>query len=418
MSTLREKVEAANAKTIEIFENARPVWIDVQPAGKVISEMHPNTIFVAGPPQPAWDKVVPPVRVAICGAAVHEKLAKDMDEAWEKVKAGEIEVKPAQDYALSCGAAQAVSYSMPVNVGKDSVYGGMGFCAPHPGASGHVLRWGIYDEEVEKGLCWLRDVNGPAQSEILKKMGGMDIISVLTKTAGMGDENHCREFASSMYAELKMIDVAMDLDLPDKAHFIQELAENERFFLHVLMAGSCSVLASARNIPYSTIMTGMGGNGVEFGLKFSGTGDEWFTCPAPAILGRFLNPEWTVKDIVGYLGDSCVTEVYGLGGLSAIAGPGYIRLEGATLDEAHRRTDNARAVCLGEHKFAPVPWDDFKGTPCGVDMRKVVALNIVPTSHGGSTRVVGGQGGAGSCPFPMEPFKKGLEAFSKKYREE
>ena len=249
MSTLREKVEAANAKTIEIFENARPVWIDVQPAGKVISEMHPNTIFVAGPPQPAWDKVVPPVRVAICGAAVHEKLAKDMDEAWEKVKAGEIEVKPAQDYALSCGAAQAVSYSMPVNVVKDSVYGGMGFCAPHPGASGHVLRWGIYDEEVEKGLCWLRDVNGPTQSEILKKMGGMDIISVLTKTAGMGDENHCREFASSMYAELKMIDVAMDLDLPDKAHFIQELAENERFFLHVLMAGSCSVLASARNIP-------------------------------------------------------------------------------------------------------------------------------------------------------------------------
>jgi hypothetical protein len=165
-------------------------------------------------------------------------------------------------------------------------------------------------------------------------------------------------------------------------------------------------------------MIGMGGNGVEFGLKFSGTGDQWFTCPAPAILGRFLNPEWTVKDIVGYLGDSCVTEVYGLGGLSAIAAPGYIRLEGMTIEEARRRTENARTICLGEHKFAPVPWDDFKGTPCCVDMRKVVALNVVPTSHGGSTRVAGGQGGAGSCPFPMEPFSKGLEAFSKKYRGE
>ncbi len=418
MSDLREKIQSANEKVIEIFEKARPKWVDVLPAGQVIEGMNPNTIFVAGPPQPAWDQVVPPVKVAICGAAVHEKLAVSMEDAWAKVIAGEIEVKPAQDFSLSCGAAQAVSYSMPVNVVEDPVYGGRGFCAPHPGASGHVLRWGIYDEEVEAGLCWLRDVNGPNQSAILRKMGGMDIISVLTKTAGMGDENHCREYASSMYAELQLIRVAEELDLPDKVHFIQELIDNERFFLHVLMAGACSVLASARNVPYSTIMVGMGGNGVEFGLKFSGTGDEWFTCPAPAILGRFLNPEWTVDDIVGYLGDSCVTEVYGLGGLSAVAAPGYIRLEGKDMAEALRRTEDARAICLGEHRFAPVPWDDNRGTPCGVDMRRVVALNTVPTSHGGSTRKVGGQGGAGSCPFPMEPFKKGLEAFSKKYRGE
>lgn len=416
MSDLKEKINQANAYVVKVFETAKPVWTDVQPAGKVIPGMKENTVLVAGPPIEA-ERRVPPVKTAICGAAVHEGLAKTTDEAWNMVLSGEIEVKPAQDYFTACGAAQAVTSSMPVNVAEDPVFGGKGFCAPHPGASGHVLRWGIYDEEVERGLCWLRDVNGPAQSAILKKLGGIDIKSVLSKTAGMGDENHCREFASSMYAELRMIDAAMELDLPDKANFIQELVRNERFFLHVIMAGACSVIASASNVPYSSVMVGMGGNGVEFGLKFSGTGNEWFTCPAPAILGRFLNPEWTEKDIVGYLGDSCVSEVYGLGGLSAIAGPSYIRLEGVTYEEAKRRTENARAICLGEHKFAPVPWDDFRGTPVAVDMRKVVALNIVPTSHGGSTRIVGGQGGAGSCPFPMEPFKKGLEALSKKVKE-
>jgi hypothetical protein len=49
-------------------------------------------------------------------------------------------------------------------------------------------------------------------------------------------------------------------------------------------------------------------------------------------------------------------------------------------------------------------------------MRRVVGLNILPTSHGGSTLKNGGQGGVGSAEFPMECFKKGLIAFSEKVK--
>jgi hypothetical protein len=234
----------------------------------------------------------------------------------------------------------------------------------------------------------------------------------------MGDENHNRQPAATMQMALQLIPFMLDCDFPEKNRIIKEYAANDRFFLHVMMAGVESVVSSAKGIPCATVMTAMGGNGVEFGLQFAGTGKEWFTAEAPYILGHFLNPSYTKDDMLGFLGDSCVTEVYGLGGMSAIAGPAYVRLTGASFEEAKRRTEAARAISLGEHKFAPIPWDSFRGFPVGVDMRKVVGLNILPTSHGGGTLKIGGQGSVGSAEFPIDSFKKGLEAFAAKYKEE
>ena len=81
---------------------------------------------------------------------------------------------------------------------------------------------------------------------------------------------------------------------------------------------------------------------------------------------------------------------------------------GGTLEDARERTNRARTVSLGEHTFNQVPWDDFKGSPVAIDVRKVVALNTLPISHGGSGLKKGGQAGAGSCELPLECFKKAL----------
>jgi hypothetical protein len=413
---LEKKIEQANEKVMDIMLNGRPTWVDVQPAGEVVPGMQKNMILVAGPPI-AVEKIVKPVRIAICGAAIHEGLASNDEDAWNMVLNGEIIIKSGQDYSVANGAAMATSASMPVIVCEDKKFGGRGFCAPHPGTSLKVLRWGFYNEDVENDLKWFRDYYGPGLGAAVRKSGGIDIVNVLAKTAGMGDENHNRQPAASMFMALQLIPHMIDSDFPKKDKIMKEYAANDRFFLHVMMAGVESVVASAKNTPFSTVMVAMGGNGEEFGLQFAGTGNEWHTAKAPKILGQFLNPSYTEDDILGYLGDSCVTEVYGLGGMSAIAGPSYVRLTGASFGEAKRRTENARAVSLGEHKFAPIPWDDFRGLPVGVDMRKVVGLNILPTSHGGSTLKEGSQGGIGSVEFPMECFKKGLVSFSKKVKE-
>ena len=414
--TVEQRVEQANQKVMHIMLNGRPTWVDVQPALEVIPGMRKNLILVAGPPI-AVEKIVYPVRIAICGAAVHEGLADNVDAAWEMVKRGEIEVDSAQNHNCACGAAMATSASMPVIVCEDRVFGGKGFCALHPGTKMNVLRWGFYNDEVEADLRWFRDFYAPALGQAVRKMGGIDLITVLSKTAGMGDENHNRQPAATMYLALQMIPTMLTCDFAEKERIIREYAANDRFFLHVMMAGAESITSSAKGIPYATVMVGMGGNGVEFGLQFAATGNEWFTTEAPLILGLYLNPTYTKEDMLGFLGDSCVTEVYGLGGMSASAGPGYVCMTGGTLEDAKQRSERARAISLGEHTFAPIPWDDNRGFPVGVDMRKVVGLGILPISHGGGTLKVGGQGTAGWAEFPMEPFRKGLLAFSERIQQ-
>lgn len=412
MSEIKFQIEESNKKVMDILLNSQPTWVDVKPAGEVIPGFEKNMLLHPGPPIGDIDEIVPALKTSLCGALIHEGLADTMSKAWEMIKTGESIIKPAQDYNASCAAVTVISASMPVIVGKDVVYGGMGYSSIHPGPNPKCLRWGYYDDEVEKDLSWFRDVYGPALGEAIRNMGGIDLKTILARTAGMGDENHVRQPAASFAIILELIPALLDLKTNQRDDIIRAYVSNDRFFLHVMMSGVMSVLESAKNVPMSTIMVAMGGNGTKFGLQFSGTGKQWFSTKAPKILGQLLNPTWTEDDLCGYMGDSCVTEVYGLGGFSAIASPAFVRLTGGTFQDAKKRTEDARAVSLGEHLFAPVPWDDYRGFPVGIDMRKVVSTGILPTSHGGSVRLVGGQGGAGSVLVPMECFKEGLKAFS------
>lgn len=406
--TIEQKVNEANQKVLDILLNGRPVWTDVRPALDAIPGMTKNTILAAGPPLPA-EKIAPPIRTSICGAAVHEGLADSPEQAWQMVLSGEILVKPSQDYACGCAACMVVSASMPVIVAEDPVFGGRGFAPIHPGANPKVLRWGLYDEEAERDLQWMRDDFGPALGQAVRARN-IDLVTVLAKTAGMGDENHNRQPAASMYLALSVIPAFLEVEHPRKNELIRFLASNDRFFLHVMMAGVEALTVKAKEIPLSTVMAGMGGNGVEFGIQIAGTGNRWYTAPAPVIRGMFLKPTYTEDDLLGYLGDSCVTEVYGLGGMSSIAGPAYARFTGASFADAKDRTEKARAVSLGEHTFAPIPWDDFRGFPVGIDARKVVGYNILPISHGGSALKTGGQAGAGAAELPLDCFKQALRA--------
>ena len=184
---VKQMIEQANQEAAKILTTGRPVWVDVQPAGEVIPGMTPDTILIAGPPIDVKD-IPGPVKTAICGALVYEERAKTLDEAWELVISGKIKIEAAQDHDSACGAAMATSVSMPVCVVEDKTFGGKGFCCVHPGNKQNVLRWGFYNEDVQKDLVWFRDVYGPALGETVRKMGGIDLINIMSKTAVMGDE--------------------------------------------------------------------------------------------------------------------------------------------------------------------------------------------------------------------------------------
>ena len=45
---------------------------------------------------------------------------------------------------------------------------------------------------------------------------------------------------------------------------------------------------AARDIPGSTMVVAMARNGTEFGIQVSGTGDDLFCAPAPAVEGLYF----------------------------------------------------------------------------------------------------------------------------------
>ena len=413
---LKEKIKSANAKALDILIKAQPTWVDVMKVKEFVQDFKENMILHAGPPMDPVNAPTPFIN-AVGGAAVHEGLAKTVGEAWEMVKNGEIILGSQLDYRGASGAAYAVGANTPVQIAENAETGTRGFCTFQEGPSRNVLRWGVYNQEVEDRLQWFDDMLAPALKEIIKTAGGINIRNILAKGIAMGDENHSRQLASTALLLQQLMPAVMDADLPEKTRdeVVKFLSSAERFFLHVFIAGAAAVMEGVKGTDYCTLLVGQGGNGYDFGTKFAFSGNDWYTAECPVCSGLYINPEWDERHGVPYLGDSCVVETYGFGANAAVAGPMVVYLTGGDLDEALRRTNNAREICVGTHDWAIIPALNFQGPPVGIDMRKVVARGITPVCHGGMHHVDGGQAGAGYMNVPMHCFESALKAFGKKY---
>jgi hypothetical protein len=281
-----------------------------------------------------------------------------------------------------------------------------------------VLRWGVYNEEVEQRLRWFDETLAPVLKRMIAACGGIGIRTILAKAAAMGDENYSRQAASTALLLQQMVPPLMDIGMPHatRTEVVKFLCANERFFLHVFIAGAVAIMEGVKGIDYCTLLVQQGGNGNQFGTKFSFAGDQWFTAPCPVCTGMLLNPAWSMEIAGAYLGDSCCVETIGFGGASAAAGSMVVRLTGGDGNEALRRTEAAREISVGTLEWAPIPALGFAGPPVGVDLRKVVATGISPTCHGGMHRLdQGDQAGAGSMTVPMKCFTEAIEAFAERY---
>ncbi|MCB0133094.1 MAG: hypothetical protein KDD78_19665, partial [Caldilineaceae bacterium] len=70
-----------------------------------------------------------------------------------------------------------------------------------------------------------------------------------------------------------------------------------------------------------------------------------------------------------------------------------------------------------EHKSFTIPALDFRGTPTGIDLRKVVETGITPRVNTGIAHKEAGVGqiGAGLVRPPMAIFEAALVAFAETY---
>ncbi|MFP4381740.1 MAG: DUF1116 domain-containing protein [Candidatus Sumerlaeia bacterium] len=415
-SELENKIEEANARALDIIINGQPTWKDVKPAGEHIKTLQENMVLHAGPPMEPQN-ASQPFRTAVSGAAVHEGLAKTPEEAWKMVEAREIILGSQLDHGGASGAVNCVTRSTPIMIVENSEQGTTGFCTFHEGPSKSLLRWGVYNQEVEDRLTFFGDVLGPALSQAVRSIDGINLRNIAARAEAMGDENHSRQLASTalLYEQLMPAIMDIDIDHATRKQVVNFLCTGERFFLHAFIAGAVSVLAGVKGMEYCTLMVHQGGNGYEFGTKFAFSGDDWYTASCPICTGPYLNPEWDASVAVGYLGDSCCVETYGFGGNSAAAGPMVVHLTGGDFQDALDRTASAREICIGSLDWAPIPCLNFQGPPVGFDLRKVVATGITPVCHGGMHHIKGGQAGAGYMNVPLECFVQALEKFAEKY---
>ncbi len=242
--------------------------------------------------------------------------------------------------------------------------------------------------------------------------------NIIAKALYRGDELHNRPDAgSSMFTNIiisNLIETGMDHN--ELLLIAKHLSADEIFFLGLSMGACKATMDAAHGIDYSTLVTVMARNGVEFGIKVSGLGDEWFTGPASMIDGLYF-PGFTADDANPDMGDSAITETAGLGGFTLAAAPAIINLVGGTPDEAIKYSKQMQEITMTKNSGYTIPALNFEGTATGIDIRKVVKTGILPIIDTAMACKDPGKRmiGAGLVKPPMESFKKALHGFAKKY---
>jgi hypothetical protein len=350
------------------------------------------------------------MRGAIVGAILFEGWASTARQAEDLAASGEVRLDPNHHHGAVGPMAGILSPSMPVWVVENREGGNAAYSGLNEGL-GKVLRFGAYDEPVIERLRWMRAVLAPALSRALEQSGPLELKPIMAQALHMGDEVHNRNSAASslLFKRLAPAMLQAKVAMADAAAVLEFLAGNDHFFLNLSMAACKSMLDAAHGIAESTMVTAMARNGVNFGIRVSGLGDEWFTAPAPVIDGLFF-PGFSAADANPDLGDSSITETSGLGGFAMAAAPAIVQFVGGTAQDAIAYSREMRRITLGTNSAFSVPALSFTGTASGIDIRRVVDRGIAPIINTGiAHRDAGvGQIGAGVVRAPMEAFEKAV----------
>ncbi len=400
------RIEAANRIALQRYLDAQPELTEVRPAAEVIDAMHgARRILHAGPPID-WCDMCGPMQGAIAGAIVFEGWATEVDEAMQMAVSGEVALAPCHHFHAVGPMSGIISPSMPVWVVDERVHGGRTFCNFNEGL-GKVLRFGANGQEVMTRLRWMRDVLAPTLRDVLRTLGPIELKPMIAQALHMGDECHNRNAAASGLLLKRLAPQLARVN--NGADVLSFIAANDHFFLNLSMAACKAILDAARNVPYSSLVTAMARNGVNFGIQLSGTGDRWFQAPANPVDGLFF-PGYTVEDAAADLGDSAITETAGIGGFAMAASPAIVKFVGGTPADAVRHSMSMQEITLTLNPAFTLPALNFSGTGSGIDARRVVDRNILPVINTGIAhkRAGVGQIGAGITTAPASCFVDAL----------
>ena len=411
-----DTIDAANQEALGRINAAQPVLIGVGIARDTIPGMTEDTLLHAGPPI-TWDRMSGPLKGAVIGALIFEKRASDYASAEKLASSGTITFSPCHEHSAVGPMAGVISPSMPVFIIENKTHKNRSYATMNEGL-GKVLRYGAYGEEVITRLNWMRDTLAPGVKKAIELSGGIDLKTLIAQALHMGDEVHNRNKAGTSLLIRTLLPFLIKAGLPEKDFYeiVTFINSNDHFFLNLSMPAAKAMLESADGIEHSTVVVIMARNGTEFGIKVSGLKGQWFTGPAGTIQG-LLFPGFTEADKNPDIGDSAITETVGLRGFSMAASIAIVQFVGGEPEDAVNYSRKMYSITTGESSTFSIPILDFRGSPTGIDIRKVVETGILPQINTGiAHREAGiGQVGAGLVNPPWECFRSALLAYAAKY---
>lgn len=405
-------IDTANQQVVDRIRRGGAVLVGMGIAKQVIPGMHDTMILHAGPPID-WNRMCGPTRGAVMGALIYEGLAADETDALRIAASGLIEFSPCHHHHAVGPMAGIISPRMPVFILENKAFGNRTYCTLNEGL-GKVLRYGAMGPDVYTHLKWMETDLYPALDRALLSLpNGIDIKSLIAQALHMGDECHNRNRAATSLF-LRQIAPALARTNRDNevlARVIEFIDRNDHFFLNLSMPAGKAMLEAAEGIPGSSIVTVMARNGTDFGIRLGCMPERWFTAPAGRVQGLYF-PQYSEKDANPDIGDSTITETAGYGGMAMAAAPAITQFVGGTPQMATQATLEMYEITFSEHEHLTIPALNFRGTPLGIDVRRVMETGILPQINTGIAHKDPGVGmvGAGILRAPEACFRSAWEA--------
>ncbi|MDD2717586.1 MAG: DUF1116 domain-containing protein [Candidatus Wallbacteria bacterium] len=406
-------IKSANRKALEIIQKAQPTLIGLGKAIDVIPGMHSDLFLHAGPPI-TWERMSGPLRGAVIGGLIYEGKAANPSEAAGKASQGAVQFEPCHHHNAVGPMAGLITPSMPVFMVQNKTHGNTAFCTLNEGL-GKVLRYGAYSPEVLEKLSWMESVLYPVLADTLSAYGGeLNLKNLIAQALMMGDEGHNRNKAgtSLFIRELAPFMVRTKHSREMVAEVLSFIHKNDHFFLNLTMPSAKCTVQAAEGIEGCGIITTMARNGTDFGIRVSHMPKRWFTGPAQEVHGLYF-PGYSAKDANPDIGDSVITETSGIGGFAMASAPAIVQFVGGTPRDAQRITLDMYEITDAENETYKIPVLNFRGTPTGVNLAKVIETGILPSINTGIAHKEPGIGqvGAGLVNPPKECFEKAFRAF-------
>jgi hypothetical protein len=418
LDDFKDIIHEANQKVAEIINSSEPFLIGIDNAINVIPNMTQKTILHAGPPT-TFSNMAGPVKGAVLGALIFEGLACNLEEAELLSNSGEIIFSPCNEHDAVGPMAGIISASMPVHIVENRKYGNRAYCSVNEGL-GKVLRFGANSEDVINRLRWIRDEFMPVFKQVLKLSGPIDLKGLINQGLQMGDECHNRNRASTSLFIREIIAHFFEVskENPHAIKAMDFINKNDHYFLNLAMPAAKSSLDAAMVVKNSSIVTTMARNGVDFGIRLAGTEkNTWFVGTAEVVNG-LLFAGYTPDDCCPDLGDSAITETYGIGGFAMAASPAIVNFVGGTVKDAIEYSKKMYAITTSKSPSYSIPALNFLGNPVGIDIISVIETGILPVINTGIAHKSPGVGqvGAGVTTPPVKCFEQALVYLAKELR--